>query len=119
MILFAGCEDVLVTDVSLVNAASGWGYWVTDCDRVVFDRAKVLSDPDYPNNDGIHINASRDVSVSNCRIVAGDDAIVVRCNNRPFRDAGTAFASASPCTTSAFSIAKAPVRHCFARFATR
>ena len=87
MILFAGCEDVLVTDVSLVNAASGWGYWVTDCDRVVFDRAKVLSDPDYPNNDGIHINASRDVSVTNCRIVAGDDAIVVRCNNRPFRDA--------------------------------
>ena len=86
MVLFAGCQDVLVEDVSVVNSAAGWGYWVTGCDRVVFERAKVLANPDLPNNDGIHINASRDVSVSNCRIVAGDDAIVVRCNNRPFRD---------------------------------
>lgn len=86
MILFAGCEDVLVQDVSLVRPAAGWGYWVTDCDRVVFERVKVLADPDLPNNDGIHVNASRDVSISNCRILAGDDAIVVRCNNRPFRD---------------------------------
>ena len=46
----------------------------------------MLADPELPNNDGIHLNASRDVSISNCRILAGDDAIVVRCNNRPFRD---------------------------------
>ena len=86
MVLFAGCQDVLVEDISLVNPAAGWGYWVTGCDRVVFERAKVLANPDMPNNDGIHVNASRDVSIFNCRIVAGDDAIVVRCNNRPFRD---------------------------------
>lgn len=86
MILFAGCQDVLVEDVTLVHPAAGWGYWVTDCDRVIFERVKVLADPELPNNDGIHLNASRDVSISNCRILAGDDAIVVRCNNRPFRD---------------------------------
>ena len=86
MVLFAGCQDVLVEDVSLVNPAAGWGYWVTGCERVVFERAKVLANPDMPNNDGIHLNASTDISISNCRIVAGDDAIVVRCNNRPFRD---------------------------------
>ena len=86
MILFAGCQDVLVEDITLVHPAAGWGYWVTDCDRVVFERVKVLADPELPNNDGIHLNASRDVSISNCRILAGDDAIVVRCNNRPFRD---------------------------------
>lgn len=82
MVLFAGCSDVKVEDVTLMRPAAGWGYWVTDCDRVAFNRAKVLADQDYPNNDGIHINASRDVSVANCRIVAGDDAIVVRCNCR-------------------------------------
>lgn len=86
MVLFAGCRDVRVLDVTMTNSAAGWGYWVTDCDRVVFDRVKILANPELPNNDGIHINASRDVSVSNCRIVAGDDALVVRCNNRPFRD---------------------------------
>ena len=48
MVLFAGCADVLVEDVAIVNPAGGWGYWVTDCDRVVFDRAKVLANPkDY------------------------------------------------------------------------
>ena len=85
MVLFAGCADVKVTDVTMLHPAAGWAYWVMDCDRVAFDRAKVLADPDLPNNDGIHINASRDVSVSNCRVIAGDDAIVVRCNHRPHR----------------------------------
>ena len=85
MVLFAGCADVKVTDVTMLHPAAGWAYWVTDCDRVAFDRAKVLADPDLPNNDGIHINASRDVTVSNCRVIAGDDAIVVRCNHRPLR----------------------------------
>lgn len=82
MVLFAGCRNVRVEDVTLTNPAAGWGYWVNDCDDVVFRRAKVLADPEYPNNDGIHVNASRDVSISDCDIVAGDDAIIVRCNCR-------------------------------------
>ena len=85
MVLFAGCQDVRVTDMSLVRQAAGWGFWVMDCDRVVFDRVKVLSDPELPNNDGIHVNCSRDVSISNCRILAGDDALVFRANSRPLR----------------------------------
>ena len=35
----------------------------------------------YPNNDGIHINSSKNVFVSNCNIVCGDDCIVIRANN--------------------------------------
>lgn len=88
MILFAGCQDVKVTDVSLVRQAAGWGFWVNDCDRVVFDRVKIISNPELPNNDGIHVNCSRDVSIANCRIEAGDDALVFRANHRPFRSGG-------------------------------
>ena len=36
---------------------------------------------DYPNNDGIHINCSRNVTVSNSNIVCGDDCIIVRANS--------------------------------------
>ena len=86
VVFFAGCRDVTVKDVLLVNQPAGWGYWVHDCDRVVFDRCRIRSDVTYPNNDGIHINACRDVSISNCEIEAGDDAIVVRCNTRSLRE---------------------------------
>lgn len=85
MVLFAGCADVLVEDVAIVNPAGGWGYWVTDCDRVVFDRAKVLANPVIPNNDGFHINCSRDVTIANCRVVAGDDGIKIRANSSALR----------------------------------
>ena len=84
--LFAGCEDVLVRDVTMTNQPAGWSYWVHDCDRVVFDRVKILADVRFPNNDGIHVNSSRDVSISNCKIETGDDSIVVRANNRALRE---------------------------------
>lgn len=87
MVLFVSSQDIVVEDITIVNPAAGWAYWVNDCDRVVFRGAKVLADLEKPNNDGIHINASRDVSVSDCVLQTGDDAIIVRCNNRPFPDA--------------------------------
>lgn len=82
MVLFAGCTDVRVVGVRMLQPAAGWGYWVTDCDRVVFECDEVLADPLYANADGIHVNASRDVSIADCHIVAGDDAIAIRCNCR-------------------------------------
>lgn len=89
VVMLLGCSDVAVRDVTMTNQPAGWSYWVSDCDRVTFERAKILADVRYPNNDGIHINASRDVRVSDCEIETGDDSIVVRANcvtlkeNRP------------------------------------
>ena len=82
VVFFAGCSDVTVKDITMTNQPAGWSYMVHDCDRVVFDRCKVLADIHYPNNDGIHVNCSRDVSISNCRVSVGDDAIIVRANSR-------------------------------------
>lgn len=89
VVFFAGCRDVAVKGVLLTNQPAGWGYWVHDCDRVVFDGCRIRSDVTYPNNDGIHINACRDVSISNCTIESGDDAIVVRCNTRSLAERKT------------------------------
>ena len=82
IVFFAGCKNIRVEDVTVVNAPAGWAYWIHDCDFVHFDKAKVLCPLDFPNNDGIHINSSRDVTVSNCVIKTGDDCIVVRAANR-------------------------------------
>ena len=82
VVFFTGCKNVLVENVTLVNAPAGWAYWIHDCDFVHFDKAKILCPLDFPNNDGIHINSSRDVTVANCVIKTGDDCIVVRAANR-------------------------------------
>ena len=86
LVFFAGCRNVKVQDVTMTNQPAGWGYWVHDCDRVRFKECTIVNDVRYPNNDGIHVNCSRDVFISGCHIEAGDDAIVVRANSRSLRE---------------------------------
>ena len=81
VVFFTGCRNVLVTDVTMTNPPAGWSYWIHDCDDVHFDRVQIRARLDYPNNDGIHINSSRNVTVSNALISCGDDCIIVRANN--------------------------------------
>ena len=82
VVFFAGCRNIKIEDITMLNQPSGWSYWIHDCDYVVFDKCKILAEVRYPNKYGIHINSSRNVTVSNCDIVTGDDCIVVRANNR-------------------------------------
>ena len=81
VVFFTGCTNVRITDITMRNQPSGWSYWIHDCEEVTFDRCKILANVHYPNNDGIHVNSSRDVTISNCNIVCGDDCIIVRANN--------------------------------------
>lgn len=81
VVFFSGVKGISVTDITLTGLPGGWGFWVTDCDYVQFSRVKVLADMRFPNNDGIHINCSHDVTISDCIIEAGDDAIIVRANS--------------------------------------
>lgn len=81
VVFFAGCKNVKIADITMINQPAGWSYWIHDCDYVAFDRVKIFAEVEYPNNDGIHINSSRNVTISNCDITCGDDSIVVRANN--------------------------------------
>ena len=86
VLFFAGCKDVVLKDVTMVNQPAGWSYWIHDCDRVQIRGLKILADVHYPNNDGIHVNCSRDVTKSDCIIETGDDSIVVRANSRSLKE---------------------------------
>ena len=86
VVFFAGCRDVRLADFTMVNQPAGWSVWLTDCDRVWCDRLRIDADLRYPNNDGLHVNCSRDVFISNCFISTCDDAIVVRANSRALKD---------------------------------
>jgi polygalacturonase len=81
VVFFTGCKNIKIEDVTMVNQPAGWSYWIHDCDIVTIDKIKIFANVDYPNNDGIHINCSRNVTVSNCNITCGDDCIIVRANS--------------------------------------
>lgn len=85
-VFFAGCRNIKVKDITMVNQPAGWSYWIHDCDYVQFDGCRIYADVRYPNNDGIHINSSRDVTISGCIIECGDDSIVIRANNRSLKE---------------------------------
>ena len=86
LILFAGCRRVKVSGVNIRYPPAGWSFWVHDCDDVDFDHVKIAVDVDFPNADGIHVNCSRDVRISDCDIETGDDCIIVRANSASLRE---------------------------------
>ena len=86
VVFFAGCRDVVIRDVTMTGQPAGWSYWIHDCDRVQISSLKILANVRYPNNDGIHVNCSRDVTISDCIIETGDDSIIVRANSRSLRE---------------------------------
>ncbi len=81
VVFFTGCKNVCIENVSMIDQPAGWSYWIHDCDFVTIDKIKIDAKLDYPNNDGVHINSSRNVTISNCFISCGDDCIIVRANN--------------------------------------
>lgn len=83
VVMFIGCKNVLVEDVTMRNQPAGWSYWITDCCNVHFHRAQILASVEFPNNDGIHVNCSSNVTISDCNITCGDDALVIRAYSLP------------------------------------
>ena len=75
-IVFFHCTNVTVTGITIKDTpvwATRFGY----CDNVLIDGITIINNVLIPNSDGIHCTASRNIRISNCNIVAGDDAIVM------------------------------------------
>ena len=79
--LFRDCQNIVVRDVRLENAAH-WVQYYTDCEGVRVSGVKVYSHTNY-NNDGIDIE-SRDVVVTNCIFDCEDDAICLKGLSKRF-----------------------------------
>lgn len=86
MIHFYNCTDVLLSDFSMLEMAGGWAFWINGCSYVRCTRLRVRCNQHYPNSDGIHINCSSDVSVSDCSVICGDDCLIVRANTNTHKE---------------------------------
>ncbi|MGC9348053.1 MAG: glycoside hydrolase family 28 protein [Anaerolineae bacterium] len=71
------CQDVRIHDVVLTNAES-WTLFILGCEDVNIRGIRILNPLIGPNTDGIDIDASCNVTVSDCYISTADDAICLK-----------------------------------------
>jgi polygalacturonase len=85
MMRFVSCRNVSVTDVSIKDSPM-WVQHYLACEGVEIRGIGVHSRVNV-NNDGIDIDGSQRVRISDCEISSGDDAIVLKATaNRPCKD---------------------------------
>lgn len=85
MIRIINCENVKVKDITIINSPM-WVQHYMACRNVNIDGITVNSRVNS-NNDGIDIDACDGVRISNCNIISGDDAIVLKSTlDKPCRN---------------------------------
>jgi hypothetical protein len=77
LVLFRNCRRVKVTDVTLRDADQ-WTLHLLRCDGAMVRGVSILNCTGRINSDGIDPDGCRNVIISDCRIVAGDDCIVIK-----------------------------------------
>ena len=76
MVIFSQCKNVLVENVK-ISKSPFWTLHFADCDGVIVKGVKIWNSLETPNCDGMDITSCSNVSVSDCDIRAGDDAIAI------------------------------------------
>lgn len=77
LVEFNSCKNVLMQNVTLQNSPDWTSHYV-GCDNVYIENVTVLGDFRWPNNDGIDPDSSRNVTIRNCYVDVGDDAICLK-----------------------------------------
>jgi hypothetical protein len=80
LVAFEHCRDVVVDGITL-READRWTLHLYHSDSVRITRLRILARYDVVNTDGIDIDGCRNVVVSGCEIVCGDDCIVIKTTN--------------------------------------
>lgn len=80
-------RKVNISDVTIANSAY-WTVHLVGCEDVVIKGISLLNNLKIRNGDGIDIDHSRKVRISDCLIESGDDCICLK-NRREFEQYGT------------------------------
>ena len=76
-VVFTRCNRVTVRDIVLKDSPF-WTLRMLGCDDVLIDAVRILGDPLMPNNDGIDIDWSSNVRITDCHVDTGDDCISLK-----------------------------------------
>lgn len=80
-------EKLTIRDVTIRNSAY-WTVHLIGCRNAVISGISILNNLKIRNGDGIDIDHSKDVRISDCFIESGDDCICLK-NRREFEDYGS------------------------------
>ena len=87
MFVFSNCKRVTVKDI-FITKAPFWCMHFADCDAVNVTGIRLWNNLLAPNADGIDVTSCTNVTISNCDIRAGDDAICIAGYNHHFEIPG-------------------------------
>jgi polygalacturonase len=93
LIAIQNCNNVRVSGINLKDQAC-WGLFVLYSENVLIDRLTIRAEHHIPMSDGIDIDSSTGVHISNCDIDVNDDCIAIKSGkdedgrrvNKPSRD---------------------------------
>ncbi len=77
LVSFEYCRDVRVEDVTLGDP-DRWTLHFYTCDHVQARAVRIYAGYRIGNSDGIDVDCCRNVTIADCEIVTGDDAIVLK-----------------------------------------
>jgi polygalacturonase len=77
LLFYRNCRRLKVIDVTLQNA-NFWTLHLLRCQDVQIRGISIFNNPKRINSDGIDPDGCRNVIISDCHIVAGDDCIVIK-----------------------------------------
>jgi len=85
LLCFVECKHIEVTGITIHNSPC-WSCYFLGCEFVNVRGIKVFNPFNMLNSDGIDIDTSRFVTVSDCIINTGDDGITLRCCEGKVKD---------------------------------
>jgi hypothetical protein len=81
-----GGKNIRIRDVTIKNAAY-WTIHLAGCNDVSISDVTILNNLKVPNSDGVDIDHSKNVRIVNCHIESGDDCICLK-NRREYESLG-------------------------------
>jgi polygalacturonase len=86
LLTLIGCKKVNIHGVTIKNSAY-WTVHLVGCNDVAISDMSLLNSVKVRNSDGIDIDHSKNVRISNCYIESGDDCICLK-NRREYQEFG-------------------------------
>lgn len=79
MIAFFHCNDVKMTDVTFANTPC-WTCHTRCCELIRIHNVTIDCDRTIANSDGFSIDCTRDVEITGCTLLTGDDGFAIRAS---------------------------------------
>ena len=85
MICFIESNHIHIENITIRNATC-WCCFFHGCEHIIIKGLKVFNPKERLNTDGIDLDCCRYVTVSDCLIDTGDDAIAIRCAEKRLKN---------------------------------